>query len=270
MTDTIRVDLHCHSSASDGDHSPAYVAHSVAAVGVVWAALTDHNTIDGQEAFRAALERRGVNSILGLEIATRSQAVPVHLLAYSFHPDNEPLLQSLRTIREPWRSSARHWMYRARSLTGRPPGTERPCSPPGEDPSPHRPPGSAEVICLVHSAGGRVFLAHPLAGVRTIERLEKVLDLLQSEGLDGIEAFHSQYPETVRRRLLEIAERRDLLTVGGSDFHGLHHSDGASPGVDMPLVHWNRFVAALGLGSGQGPASDYSDRPTMPRGRVGY
>ena len=58
VSETIRIDLHCHSSASDGDHSPAHVARRLADIGVTWASLTDHNTVGGQEEFRAALARR--------------------------------------------------------------------------------------------------------------------------------------------------------------------------------------------------------------------
>ncbi|MBN1630752.1 MAG: hypothetical protein JW990_13395, partial [Thermoleophilia bacterium] len=54
-----------------------------------------------------------------------------------------------------------------------------------------------------------------------------------------------QYSQEVQARLLQLAESRGMLTIGGSDFHGLHHSDGGSPGVDMPLIHWNRFLDAL-------------------------
>ena len=121
MIDTIRVDLHCHSSMSDGDHSPSYVAHSIAATGAVWAALTDHNSLEGQDQFRAALSKRGVRSVTGVEIDARSPRGPIHLLGYGFDPDNGPLLDALRTIRQPWRTSLRNWAIRARSLRGQTP-----------------------------------------------------------------------------------------------------------------------------------------------------
>ncbi|MBN1631881.1 MAG: PHP domain-containing protein [Thermoleophilia bacterium] len=245
MTDTIRVDLHCHSSMSDGDHSPAYVAHSIAATGALWGALTDHNTVAGLEQFDAALAKRGLNSIAGVEIDSRSSAGPLHLLGYGFDPQNEPLLQALRTIQQPWRASTRHWVDRLRARRGRVASSDRTCVPQEGDSSPHRPPDTAEVICLLHEAGGLVFLAHPLAGLPHIGRLEEILEWLHPQGLDGIEAFHKQYSQEVQARLLQVAESRGLLTIAGSDFHGLHHSDGGSPGVDMPLVHWNRFLDAL-------------------------
>jgi hypothetical protein len=255
VTDSIRVDLHCHSSASDGDHSPAYVAHSIAATGALWGALTDHNSLAGQHAFRAALAKRGLNSVTGLEIAALSPIGPLDLLGYGFDLKNEPLLDALRTIQEPWRASVRHWISRVRSIRKRLPFAPRTCVSPEADSSTHRRPDTTEAICLIHEAGGLVFLAHPLAGVGTVQRLEEMLEWLQPQGLDGLEAFHKQYPLVTQRDLLRVAEKRGLLTVAGSDFHGLNNSDGDSPGVDMPLIHWNRFLEALRVWQAQTPGA---------------
>ena len=252
--------MHCHSSLSDGDHSPAYVAHSIAAVGAEWAALTDHNSISGLHQFGAVLDKRGVRHIVGLEMDARSPIGVLHLLGYGFDPDSEPLLDALRTIRQPWRASARYWKDRLRSHRKESPGFVNAGPEPLPDYSPHTPPDTAEVIRLLHKAGGLVFLAHPLAGIGTIENLDAVLDWLQPEGLDGLEAFHKLYSEETQTALLRLAERRGLLTVAGSDFHGLHHSDGASPGVDMPLIHWRQFVAALQYGHQTPPPAPYLDR----------
>jgi predicted metal-dependent phosphoesterase TrpH len=269
VIETIRVDLHCHSSMSDGDHSPAYVAHSIAAVGAVWASLTDHNTLSGQPQFRAVLEERGVSSVVGLEIDARSPAGVLHLLGYGLDQHNEALLDALRTLRQPLRTSARHWVGRARSRTTRPFFARRSGAAPDAVAAPPRPPTTAGAIRLIHEAGGLVFLAHPLAGIGTIARLEEALTWLQPEGLDGLEAFHKQYLPETQDALLEIAERRDLLTVAGSDFHGVHHSDGGSPGADMPLVHWRQFMAALGIGPQDGLPTPYQDRVALQRGHVG-
>ena len=85
--------------------------------------------------------------------------------------------------------------------------------------------------------------------MRTIDRLEAVLEWLQPQGLDGLEALHKPYPEETRQSLLDLAERRRLLVVAGSDFHGPHHKDGTDPAVDMPLEHWHRLADALKLGA---------------------
>ncbi len=223
------------------------MAHSIAAVGVEWAALTDHNSVSGQYQFRDVLERRGVHSVVGLEMDARYATGVLHLLSYGFDVDHQPLLDALRTIRQPWRSSAQYclektrWLTRARSAAAS-------SQEPGSEPSRKRPPHTDEAIDLLHQAGGLVFLAHPLAGIGSIENLRSILDWLQPQGLDGLEVFHKQYSEEIQQALLEVAEHRDLLTVAGSDFHGVHHSDGGTPGVDMPLIHWKAFIAAIDHG----------------------
>ncbi len=136
MIETIRVDLHCHSSMSDGDHAPAYVAHSIAAIGAVWASLTDHNTLSGQPQFRAVLERRGLNSVVGLEMDARSPAGVLHLLGYGLDQHNEALLDALRTLRQPWRTSARHWFEQGPLACRRAPSS--PASPTGQAGKRHR------------------------------------------------------------------------------------------------------------------------------------
>ena len=108
-------------------------------------------------------------------------------------------------------------------------------------------------ICLLHEAGGKAFVAHPLESLRSFKRIEEALDLLQDEGLDGIEVFHKSYPEGVQAALLALAARRGLLATGGSDFHGLDHSDGASLGVDMPVEQWAQIVRSVGKRSGPVP-----------------
>jgi predicted metal-dependent phosphoesterase TrpH len=125
---------------------------------------------------------------------------------------------------------------------------------------PPRPPTTAEVIGLLHEAGGLVFLAHPLAGIGTTRALEEVLEWLQPEGLDGMEVFHKPYPEEVQQSLLNIAMRRRLLCIAGSDFHGIHHSDGTDPGVDMPLIHWKEFLSALDYGIPGGSLTGQADK----------
>jgi predicted metal-dependent phosphoesterase TrpH len=255
MPEIIRVDLHCHSSASDGDHAPGYVAHQLAGAGVSWAALTDHNSVRGLEQFQSAVERRGMRYIPGVEIHARSPRGPVHLLGYGFDPGNEALLSALQTFHRPWGASVCRLARRVFSPGKQEVQVDSTCtSVDSDDHSRRQQPDTTEAICLIHEAGGRVLLAHPLAGLKTIERLEEYLDWLQPQGLDGIEAFYKLYFRSTQQDLSDLAERRGLLTAGGSDFHGLHHSDGTSPGVDMPLEQLDRFLAAIGLTEDQGTA----------------
>ncbi len=245
MPETIQVDLHCHSSASDGDHAPGYVAHQLAGAGVSWAALTDHNSVGGLDEFQTAVKRRGMRYISGVEIHARSPRGPVHLLGYGFDPGNQALLSVLQTFHRPWGAPVRRWARRFFSPGRREVPEYSTCVPVDFDHSRREQPDTAEAICLIHEAGGCTLLAHPLAGLKTIDRLEEYLDWLQPQGLDGIEAYYKLYFRNMQKELADLAERRGLLTAGGSDFHGLHHSDGTSPGVEMPVEQWDRFLAAI-------------------------
>ena len=259
MGEIIRVDLHCHSSASDGDHPPGYVAHQLASADVVWASLTDHNSVRGLQLFHSAAERRGMRYIPGLEVHARSAKGPVHLLAYGFDPENQALLTAIELLRQPMWSSTRQWFGRLFSRDKATEPADAVTPPDLRDPSRKELPDTAESIRLIHEAGGLALLAHPLAGLKTIERLEDYLDWLQPQGLDGIEAFYKLYFRSTQQELLELAGRRGLLTTGGSDFHGLHNSDGTSPGVDMPLEQLERFVAALGPRLGPSPVTSLGE-----------
>jgi hypothetical protein len=172
---------------------------------------------------------------------------PVHLLAYGFDPSRESLLRALGVRRRPLRTTARRWIggvgrLRRRSSAGI-----------AYEPSdvlrhPRRSADTEAAIALIHDARGLAFLAHPLAASGSLERLERVLDRLQEQGLDGLEVFYKPSPERAQRDLLGVARRRGLLTIAGSDYHGSHHAYGASPGVDMRCDQWERFATRLGLG----------------------
>lgn len=252
MADTVRIDLHCHSSASDGDHTPGHVAHRLADIGVSWASLTDHNTVAGQEEFQRAVSRLGINYIPGVEIDARSPFGPLHLLAYNIDLRDPSLLTLLETIRSPWRTSFRRLLGRTGRLEQNGKPTTSACLPEGVD-AVKGPLSTALTICLVHAAGGIAFLAHPLESLGSFKRLEEALDLLQPQGLDGFEVFHRSYPEGVQFGLLALAVRRGLVPTGGSDFHGLHHSDGASLGVDVPRGEWNKMLKHIGRQQGPEP-----------------
>jgi 3',5'-nucleoside bisphosphate phosphatase len=247
MAETVRVDLHCHSSASDGDHSPAHVARKLADDGVTWAALTDHNTVGGQAEFQSALNRYAISCVPGVEIDARSPLGVLHILGYGINPQNEPLLAVLKTVKHPWRASLRLLGSRLRGVAGRG-SAVRPIAslPDGTDAAANRPLSTGVAILLIHEAGGHAFLAHPIESLRNFERIEQALDILQAEGLDGIEVFHKSYPEHAREGLLALAKRRNLIASGGSDFHGLDHSDGASVGVDMPVEQWAEITRLVG------------------------
>jgi PAS domain S-box-containing protein len=232
----VRVDLHCHSQASDAALPPEQMADRLAAAGVAVAALTDHDTLDGLGAFRRRLTRHGIAFISGVEITAAHRGREVHLLAYGFDPAHAGLREALRAIR-------RGQTGGAASLAEA-----------GPDSVPSGRLDLAEAIALVHRAGGKAVLAHPLAVVQG-PALRTLLEELKSIGLDGVEALYGPYPPDQRAALCCLAEELGLLVSAGSDWH--RHGGEAHPGLDMPAPLWRRFRAAVCFG---GAAA-----PTLPR-----
>ena len=267
MAGLIRVDLHCHSSASDGDLSPEDLARELVGAGVEFAALTDHETVAGQGRFRTELESRGVRCVSGAEIQVRSDWGPLHVLAYGFDERDPNLRRVLRRLRSPLLSYARDvggriWTRLARrrdgresrdgnsdsllALDGRLDGRS-------DDRLDEMPVGridaeisAAGAFSLIHRTGGRVFLAHPLTGTGGLTWLAEALPTLRDGGLDGIEALYKPYPTEARQALRDLAERHDMLVSAGSDFHGRSFPNGVSLGLDVAEADLDRFLGAVG------------------------
>lgn len=240
------IDLHCHSTASDGAYTPERVALEVYSAGTRWAALTDHNTTCGQARFREALEHYGVGCITGVEMAAYTAEGPVHLLAYGFDPFHARLESALHVTRSPvnWllqRLAARlRWRLRGEPLPAF-------ASEAGDVAGLRYTQGRlefADAAALVHQAGGLVFLAHPLTRLTT-GQLDWLLDALPPLGLDGIEAVYKSYPPEACRDLRRRAESRGLLVSAGSDYHGPHPHHAETPGVEAPDDLVERLLDAL-------------------------
>ena len=100
MSESILVNFHCHSNFSDGELSPEVLAMNLAANGVRYAALTDHDTIDGIPRFREALKKRGVTCFSGLELTTYFLDREIHLLCYGFDINHPGLIATLVSLRQ--------------------------------------------------------------------------------------------------------------------------------------------------------------------------
>jgi PAS domain S-box-containing protein len=233
VNDLIRVNLHCHSNLSDGQLSPELLAERLARSGVRVAALTDHDTVAGLDRFRAALARRGVGCIPGLELSTTSGEGPLHLLAYGFDPRSPHLQEALRRVRE------------AGGLT------------------------PAEGIRLIHGAGGRAFLAHPLEVEPEIPRLRERLLALRSQGLDGLEAVYAPYSTEQIHGLLNLARELDLAVSAGCDFHGPDVQGLSDLGINVPTEAWRAFrslvLASPGTPAPPSPPALPAAKRPLPR-----
>ena len=266
MSSTTRVDFHCHCSfSSDGYDTPEQLAVRLAKARIQYAALTDHDTIEGIDAFRAALEWRGIACITGVELSAQWEGRPIHLLAYGFDPEHEGLRAILNGNRVRQGGAPQAVLDRLDRL--RPPFRPRNGGP-GSTNGTASPREADEVIRVVHAAGGRVFLAHPLTLEKQPDELEAALGRLKALGLDGLEVYYQGYSGKVQDDLNRLAERHVLLKTGGSDFHGHETPTPIRPGVDMPTADWKAFRDAIG---GPGGSPGQSERPPSGgRGRVGH
>jgi predicted metal-dependent phosphoesterase TrpH len=249
----VRIDLHCHSTASDGTDTPAELVRNAAAAGLDVVALTDHDTTRGYAAAIAALPV-GLTLVTGAELSCRIGGVSMHMLAYLFDPEEPALLAERELVRDDRVPRARGMVTRLQEL-GVPVTWEQVARIAG-DGSVGRPHvatalvelgvvasvddaftgdwladgGRAyvekhetdpfEAIRLVKGAGGVTVFAHPGASKRGHTVPESAIAEMAAAGLDGIEVDHMDHDEDTRVRLRGLAKELGLLTTGSSDYHG--------------------------------------------------
>ncbi|MFF7846462.1 PHP domain-containing protein [Streptomyces sp. NPDC007910] len=249
----MRIDLHTHSTASDGTDSPAELVRNAAAAGLDVVALTDHDTTRGHAEAIAALPE-GLTLVTGAELSCRVDGIGLHMLAYLFDPEEPALLAERELVRDDRVPRARAMVGKLRDL-GVPVTWEQVARIAG-DGSVGRPHvaealvelgvvpdvsgaftpewladgGRAyvgkheldpvEAIRLVKAAGGVTVFAHPLAVKRGQVLPEAAIARLAEAGLDGIEVDHMDHDEATRARLRGLAKELGLLTTGSSDYHG--------------------------------------------------
>ena len=245
------IDLHLHTTASDGHLPPAHLVARVAAAGITTMSVTDHDTVAGLAEVAVAATSRGIRLVSGIEITAVAEGRDVHLLGYFFDPDSAPFLTFLEGQRALRVARVREIGARLASL-GRPVDVEalvttaatRPGSSIGRPqiaralvsaghvssvqeaferwlatglPAfvPRTGPSPSTVVDVVHAAGGVVSFAHP-----AVTRRDDLIRPLADHGLDAIEVYHSDHrPEDVQQ-YRGLAQRLGVLVSGGSDFHG--------------------------------------------------
>jgi len=246
MKTSTRINLHCHSVFSDGELTPEALADRLASAGVVYAALTDHDSIDGLTRFHSALKRHNIGFLSGVEISAQHQGREVHLLGYGFDTHHKELRATLQLLRYDRLSRVQGPLRRMPSQFQVPELEGAPA------------PGVAETgkiamqeaIALVHRAGGRAFLAHPLNYESEPGALDEFVADLKGLGLDGLEVTSDHGSEPERDMLRELAHGRDLLISAGTDLHTIGTADRSALGVDMPLESWKQFVHSMGSTAG--------------------
>jgi len=249
----VRIDLHSHSSASDGTDPPAEVMRRARAAGLDVIALTDHDTLAGQDEAQAALPP-GLTLVTGMELSSRLDGHSVHLLSYLPHGMSAELAAETQAIRDDRRRRGQDMVARLRDLgvdvsweqvaalagggsVGRP-HIARAMVAAGAIGTPAEaftdewigaggrayvsryalPP--ARAVALVRGSGGTVVLAHPGAVSRGWRIPDDAIADLAGAGLAGLEVDHPDHDEAERARLRALAAGLRLLTTGGSDDHG--------------------------------------------------
>ncbi|MGW7199580.1 PHP domain-containing protein [Streptomyces chryseus] len=249
----MRIDLHTHSTASDGTDTPAELVRNAAAAGLDVVALTDHDSTRGHAEAIAALPD-GLTLVTGAELSCRLDGIGLHMLAYLFDPDEPELARERELVRDDRVPRARAMVGKLRDL-GVPVEWDQVARIAG-DGSVGRPHVASalmeigvvetvsdaftpewlgnggrayvdkheldpfEAIRLVKAAGGVTVFAHPGAAKRGATVPESAIAALAAAGLDGIEVDHMDHDEPARARLRGLAADLGLLVTGSSDYHG--------------------------------------------------
>jgi predicted metal-dependent phosphoesterase TrpH len=249
----VRIDLHTHSSASDGTETPAQVMAAAARAGLDVVALTDHDSTAGWDEAASAAREVGVVLVRGTEVSARSRGISVHVLSYLQDPNHPALASELERTR-----SSRELRGRAMveligkdypitwddvlaqtssgTVVGRPHIADALVAAGvlpdrssaftellggrGKYYVAYYSPSGVDAVRAVRAAGGVPVFAHPGAEVRGRIVPDDVFDELADAGLAGLEVDHRDHTPEQRARLRGIAERLGLFVTGSSDYHG--------------------------------------------------
>lgn len=273
----MKVDLHLHSTASDGHFSSQELASMAASLGVKVIAITDHDSVEGvAPALLAAEGFPGLKVIPGVEVSTDVPHGEIHILGYFIDYRNLELIGILERLRNSRQVRAQKMLAKLASMgihiewervrelagagsIGRPHiaqamfergyvlshkeafikyiGREGPAYVEREKMTP------PQAVELVVKADGLAVLAHPA----DINDLEGLISQLQRVGLVGIEAYYNGYPPKITKCLASLAHKYGLIASGGSDYHGLEGS-GETPlgGVEIPYECVEQLFALAG------------------------
>lgn len=245
------IDLHTHTTASDGQYSPSQIVERAKELGIELLSITDHDTIAGLAEASKRADELGLHFIQGIEISCQD-VEEIHILGYEIDVCNTELVEACNT----WSQARtnRGEAIRAYLATlgidvdlevirshagdgnlGRPHfarylvengivetrkaafdlylDTEE-----FKEATDRKKPRVAEAVKLIHGAGGKAVLAHPGQYKKT--DIAELVQRLAEVGLDGIECFYSRHDESQTQEYVELAKKYELKIGCGSDFHG--------------------------------------------------
>jgi predicted metal-dependent phosphoesterase TrpH len=261
-------DFHTHSTASDGRLTPTELVDLAASQGVQYHALTDHDSTEGIAEARIASAKHATHILIpGVEMGTDIEGAEVHMLGLYLDPADDELQKILTDLRAGRLDRGRGIVDKLRELgimiewervqqiagdasVGRPHiaealveagyvpkvadafdkwiGRNGPAYVERDKMTP------AESVRCIVARGGLACWAHPRELGRPLDQLEPVLKELKEAGMQAMEVYYKNYPPDVVQKLLTLADKYELLPLGGSDYHGIFGNDENLPG-DIPL-----------------------------------
>jgi predicted metal-dependent phosphoesterase TrpH len=282
------IDLHTHSSCSDGTTPPEELVREARAAGLDVVALTDHDTTEGWAPAADALPA-GLRLVRGAEISCSRDGISLHLLAYLFDPSYRPLADRLEAVRKSRATRAQRMVgllaadghpvtweqvrRTARGTVGRPHvaqalidvglvgSVEQAFTPEwigtgGRYWAAKEELDAVEAVQLVKAAGGVSVFAHAGASSRGRIVGDDVIAELAAAGLDGLEVDHPDHDASMRDHLRSQAAKLGLLVTGSSDFHGERKATQLGANVTAEDQYAELVGRATGVGVVTGPAHE--------------
>lgn len=265
------IDLHSHTTASDGTFSPAQLVEEARRVGLRILGITDHDTFSGYDQALPQARQAGLELVCGIELSTKLHAHSVHLLGYFLNYLDPGLIEFREWIRDLQQSRRERNVRlvarlqelglditmeeaeaRGGGMTGRPhfarllvekgyvsnmqQAFDDYLDESAKGYVTRREPRFAEAAQRIRQAGGIASLAHP---IRLREDLADVLPQLRADGLSAIEVYHSDHSPAQTELYLKLATQNGLMVTGGSDFHGaakpeIHLGTGRDNNLHVP------------------------------------
>lgn len=248
------IDLHTHSTASDGTEAPAVVVAQAVAAGLGVVALTDHDTTLGWAEASDAARAHGITLVPGIEVSCSRRWRSIHLLAYLPDPQHPTLVAELARARDS-RDTRLDEMVRLMAADGIPVTIESVRAEVEEGATAGRPhiadalvtagavehrdeafarwlgndspyyvshyaPDPVHAVQVVRAAGGVPVIAHPWSGTRGRAVSDGLVEEMAAAGLAGLEVHHRDHDADAVRHLTDLAKALDLLVTGASDYHG--------------------------------------------------
>lgn len=276
------IDLHAHSTVSDGTETPAQLVAAAVEAGLGAVALTDHDSTAGWAEAGAAAAGTGLTVVPGMELSTRIDWRSVHLLAYLLDPADPGIVAVTERLRSDRVTRAERMVERIGrdydltwddvlatagegSTIGRPHIADALVAR-GHVPDrsaafetilhwrtgyylPHDAPTPLDGVRAVVAAGGVPVLAHPATRGRSAVVPVDALRQLVDAGLAGLEIGHRENTEAGKEALRELAARFDLIVTGSSDYHGAGKPNRLAENATDP----EQYARILALGTGSRP-----------------